>query len=351
MRLLEFYKLVEASTATVEFQEYIREKYGILFDLREINPGVVDIESMQNIKRERGLGTQAMEELIAWADAREKMLTLGLAEKGYSPDPKGPKTSSSGRLAKFYRRFGFVPNKGRNKRHELSWSTSMYRQPAAKKRKDQLEIEAGITDSYKGESFGYVRATLGDRAVGTIEFSYYDNEGIVNWIKTAEGMERRGIATRMVKYLHKWLDAPISFTSTTDTGGLLGKRLRTQGMIEGRIMEERILQAAFVDPATGVVYPVGYRHLLQPLLAHGVPEKTIEKLLAEPNQGFVTDQGRWIDRRTAAKLVQLNYDEMDSRDIPKVRDQEFDINKPHKYRLAWNPLDMPEGDNDENSGL
>ncbi len=116
---------------------------------------------------------------------------------------------------------------------------------------------------------------------------------------------------------------------------------------ERGLMEERILQAAFMDPATSVVYPVGYRHLIQPLMAHGVDEETMERIVQEPNQGFVTDKGRWIDRHTASELVHSDQEELDSRDIPKVKNIQFDINQPHKFKLAWKFLDMPEGDDDE----
>lgn len=346
MKLVEFYTRIN-ETATEDFQQYIRDKYGIVFDLREIKPGIIDIESMQNTKRVPGIGTMIMNELITWADNNNKMLTLGLAEKGYQPAGTGPKTSSSNRLAKFYSRFGFIRNKGRNKRFELSVNANMYRDPSGRKDEPELELEAGITDSHSGESFGYVKATLGDQTVGVINFSHFEDKGYVNWIKTADGYGRKGIATKMVEYLRKWLEAPIEFTSTTDDGTGLGKYLRTKGMIEGTIMEERILQAAFIDPATNTVYPVGGRHLIQPLMAHGVPMDTMERLVAEPNQGFVTDHGRWLDRRAASKLVNFPEEELDSRDIPGVSQKQFDINEPHNFKLAWQILDMPEGDNDE----
>ena len=70
--------------------------------------------------RKQGIGSEVMEELAAYADEVGKRMEL-------SPGLKDPYhgTTSHGRLVKFYKRFGFVRNKGRNKDFELS--STMYR--------------------------------------------------------------------------------------------------------------------------------------------------------------------------------------------------------------------------------
>ena len=70
-------------------------------------------------ERKKGVGSQAMRELIDYADQTNKQIRV-------TPDTSFGGTSKD-RLRKFYKRFGFVENKGRNK--DLSISDSMYRDP------------------------------------------------------------------------------------------------------------------------------------------------------------------------------------------------------------------------------
>lgn len=72
--------------------------------------------------RRRGLGTKAMEDLVELADHYGLLMTLTPAT-----DFGG---TSVARLKRFYQRFGFVLNQGRNKRWEIS--ETMYRSPSAK---------------------------------------------------------------------------------------------------------------------------------------------------------------------------------------------------------------------------
>lgn len=69
-----------------------------------------------------GVGSQAMERIAAFADERGLRVTLttGQTDKNFG-------TTSSARLVKFYKRFGFVENKGRNK--DFSTSDNMLRDP------------------------------------------------------------------------------------------------------------------------------------------------------------------------------------------------------------------------------
>jgi GNAT superfamily N-acetyltransferase len=72
--------------------------------------------------RRSGRGTAAMQRLVALADARGKRLVLTPALR----DPHAG-TTSRARLVKFYKRFGFVENKGRRK--DFTTSAAMYREP------------------------------------------------------------------------------------------------------------------------------------------------------------------------------------------------------------------------------
>lgn len=73
--------------------------------------------SVKKEYRSQGLGTKAMNDLCEFAD--EFQLTIVLSP---STDFGG---TSVARLKKFYERFGFVQNKGRNK--DFAISESMYR--------------------------------------------------------------------------------------------------------------------------------------------------------------------------------------------------------------------------------
>lgn len=71
-------------------------------------------------RRGQGFGTKAMEDLVALADHYGMLMTLSPATDFGA--------SSKERLKRFYRRFGFVSNKGRHK--DWTLFDSMYRLPA-----------------------------------------------------------------------------------------------------------------------------------------------------------------------------------------------------------------------------
>jgi GNAT superfamily N-acetyltransferase len=73
-------------------------------------------------KQNQGQGTSFMEDLTKYADGQGKRLEL---TPGQKDDRFG--TTSNGRLKKFYKRFGFVENKGRNK--DFTTIERMYREP------------------------------------------------------------------------------------------------------------------------------------------------------------------------------------------------------------------------------
>jgi predicted GNAT family N-acyltransferase len=73
-------------------------------------------------KRGEGIGSKFMEDLVSHADKQGKRVDL-------SPS-KDFGASSVDRLKEFYKRHGFVENKGRNKDYAISHS--MYRNPVKK---------------------------------------------------------------------------------------------------------------------------------------------------------------------------------------------------------------------------
>ena len=111
------------------FQEFVlrmRAKYPLVdFYLSEegerivLNKLIVPAE-----RRGQGIGTQFLRDLITYADRHGKTVTL-------TPSTAWGATSAA-RLRRFYRRFGFINNTGRNRRFEFT--EAMYRLPLSRGR-------------------------------------------------------------------------------------------------------------------------------------------------------------------------------------------------------------------------
>lgn len=73
-------------------------------------------------QQRQGLGTQILQDLVAYADqvGKRMELTPGLKDKNHG-------TTSRNRLVRFYKRFDFLENKGRNK--DYSTMEGMIRRP------------------------------------------------------------------------------------------------------------------------------------------------------------------------------------------------------------------------------
>ena len=115
-------ELIEPVEMSVQdFKNYLIDKYGVSLQLAESGSGsglVLDKIVVPEDERGGGIGTQVMEEIIYYADTHG--LTIGL-------DPDTSFGGTMGRLKNFYKGFGFVPNKGRNKDYEFM--QSYIRQP------------------------------------------------------------------------------------------------------------------------------------------------------------------------------------------------------------------------------
>jgi predicted GNAT family acetyltransferase len=129
-------KILEKNSKPVNTLENVvaplKEK-GLTLDIYESknNPNKLVLSKIEVPKelRKSGVGSNAMQELTGFADKENKTITLSP-----STDFGG---SSVSRLKDFYKRFGFVENKGRHK--DYSISESMYRLPTKLSRKDIIE--------------------------------------------------------------------------------------------------------------------------------------------------------------------------------------------------------------------
>lgn len=127
MKIVDLFEIVARPTPeqTNAWAKSIKLKYGLeSFDLWQYPGGDLKLNTLIVPKgiRKEGLGTKAMEELSRYADAHGFRLILSVA--GHD-DQMG--TTSRARLIRFYKRFGFVENKGRNK--DFTVSVSMIRKP------------------------------------------------------------------------------------------------------------------------------------------------------------------------------------------------------------------------------
>ena len=98
------------------------EQRGVTLDVYESNKKPLMTLSRIEVPKEmrgQGVGTQAMQDLVNYANQQGKTIAL-------SPSTDFGGTSVN-RLKDFYKQFGFVENKGRNKDFEIS--ESMYRLP------------------------------------------------------------------------------------------------------------------------------------------------------------------------------------------------------------------------------
>lgn len=102
-----------------DFATQIQDEFpGIKLHIHKSAAGHVVLSQIVVPSRSQGVGTKVMQRLTDLADAHGDTITLTP-----SSDFGGNKT----RLEGFYKRFGFVPNKGRNKDYEIS--EGMYRLP------------------------------------------------------------------------------------------------------------------------------------------------------------------------------------------------------------------------------
>jgi GNAT superfamily N-acetyltransferase len=101
----------------VEIDAYLSDSFG----RRNLHLSRIEVEKGRRLQ---GLGTKAMEDLTEYADRYSLLMTL-------SPATDFGGTSVE-RLKRFYRRFGFVSNKGRHK--DFTLRDSMYRRPSQERR-------------------------------------------------------------------------------------------------------------------------------------------------------------------------------------------------------------------------
>lgn len=117
MSFIEF--LLESTVSLNDFTNHLKEKYNIQLWLIDRSSNIeLSKIIVPKDNRNNGTGTKVMNEIIDWADKNKRTISL---------TPTSDFGGSKTKLVGFYKRFGFVENKGSNKNYEIS--ESMYRIP------------------------------------------------------------------------------------------------------------------------------------------------------------------------------------------------------------------------------
>lgn len=124
MKFKTFYKLNESEEFLEKFQESLLKKFP-LEHLRLYRKGsdlTLNMVVVNKSERKQGIGSKVLEEICEYADKNHLRLLLTTAVKD-----KYHGTTSMNRLKDFYKKFGFVENKGRYK--DFSTTHNMIRKP------------------------------------------------------------------------------------------------------------------------------------------------------------------------------------------------------------------------------
>ncbi|POV74272.1 GNAT family N-acetyltransferase [Acinetobacter sp. ABNIH27] len=115
----------EQTISVDDFVKGLKKQYGIELGLKgSTSSNVLSLHKIvvPEDMRNQGTGTKAMQDIINYADSQNKTIAL---------TPSSDFGGNKNRLTGFYKKLGFVENKGRNKDYEIS--ESMYRSPNGRK--------------------------------------------------------------------------------------------------------------------------------------------------------------------------------------------------------------------------
>lgn len=208
MRFKQF--LLENDSGLKSFEEELQKKYG-LSHLRLYKKGndlILDMIVVPKDKRKQGIGSKVLEDITHYADVNGLRTLLTTAVKD---DYHG--TTSGTRLKAFYKKFGFVENKGRYK--DFTTTHNMIREP---KKKVLKESEENIPDTVKVN--GVERSTKNNLG----EYIYGNADDIISfwkWFGDSKIVDNQGrpiLATHTTNNKFSEFD-----TEKTSSGAAWGK--------------------------------------------------------------------------------------------------------------------------------
>ena len=119
---MNWYKKAEPPIELKNIMDKWRAQGVTLYVFEHIDKIILDSLIVPKEIRKQGIGTQIMQELVNYSNKIGKRLELSPGQKD---DYQG--TTSKRRLVNFYKRFGLIENKGRNK--DFTTNKTMYREP------------------------------------------------------------------------------------------------------------------------------------------------------------------------------------------------------------------------------
>ena len=199
-----FNENVSALASELEAKYNLKDLF--LSDMASRN--AIELSSIIVNKEEQGKGTgsKVMQELIKYADDNGKIMVLdpGLLDKKHG-------TTSQSRLRKFYKQFGFIDNKGRNKNYEFRNLMIRYPQTNESTVTEAFDNPYPFKLSGPSDSQSFVATAQTPNGVlrMDIETTDYDNFGIDFAVgksmgKTQAGDEFRVFAT-VVAMVKEWI--------------------------------------------------------------------------------------------------------------------------------------------------
>lgn len=171
---------------------------GLITILLSENDNVISIDMIEvdSKARKQGVGSKVMKDIIKHADETNKEIVLLPA---ISDDRKG--TTSRSRLVKFYKRFGFVENKGRNKDFSKKGG-SMYRLPNPKK-----FFKGGEVGNYnKWKNIDWNSYYSGQERSRIFRVLNWANDGRIDYSKLSEDSRVKLLEFIEGKYLSEMLE-------------------------------------------------------------------------------------------------------------------------------------------------
>lgn len=150
-----------SSSSTADFSRQLKADYeGLKLGLTgEGNVVTLSRIVLPDSARNAGTGTEIMQRIADWADQNGKTVAL---------TPSSDFGGNKGRLTEFYKRFGFIENKGSNRDFEIS--ETMYREPKAADNRYSVGEERPTdkqTDSWIGQKWDATKE-LSDAALKTV---------------------------------------------------------------------------------------------------------------------------------------------------------------------------------------
>jgi len=307
---------VLAEKAGKQLESRLKSKYKLeKISISERKDSVIlNMVNVSEAERKKGVGTIVMQEIVDYSNSKGKRIEL-------TPDLiEG--TTSKQRLVKFYKRFGFVENKGKNKNFEVS--ESMYREPTkvvAQKPKSTAEDIAKKSADARKDFYSKRPANIGmdGKLLETGDFVQRDDPiskkpkksvSVESLTKLVKNIQTNNQGTRAITFhIRSTQEEAFGINSVTENGIIRGGFY--SGTNEIVLIAENITD---INDAMAVIRHevVGHYGLRQLLNEDGSFDKLLDRVY-EARSGELKAQYDWV-AKAYPELVKQN-------DVRKIADE------------------------------